>query len=546
MYVLKTALILLISLITGLGSKFNDNDLSALQNAESVFFSIDGASEYDGEKHTTTNDAEPDGYRSVVFKLGNNIDAAINYNAESDGYRYIFEAKAKKQIYSKLIVKGNACNIWIDNEFAEYLTSREIDLLVENFDRIYSDMTEDIFSHRGSWGDIDGDGRINILLCDLYAAGTNGYYNKTDLRDIEDSNLLDIVFLDISEENGLKNLRESGGNKFFSIFAHEFQHMLSDIACNKGGDMSESNELWLNETMSELAACLYGAEYGIYFDESYFGYFLRDYGTYDGFFYRNGSGVNKKNYLMSALFGLYLNNKFDNAIGRIYSEYKKGFFGRQALQNVIGNDISVNQFFDGFVLASYFDGVMKKQSEIFSGNITYKGREYSNLLQLRKENSLLYLNANKNNGTINSGSFKYNDKLYAYDDKASKAQIEIKSISKDSVYWIELGVSIEEVSDLNPFGVQKIYGEKTAAGDTSLLFVLVIPKENKIEAVVTFIDDSASPNEPENDSERGFNRKDKIIVSLIMNTTLIALLTVSVYISKIRLFGRNNCGKRKS
>jgi hypothetical protein len=92
----------------------------------------------------------------------------------------------------------------------------------------------------------------------------------TDLRDAENSNRLDILFLDISKANGLRNLRENGGVKFFSIFAHEFQHLLSDVACNAELEIKDNNELWLNETLSELAAILYADEFQIYVDESYF------------------------------------------------------------------------------------------------------------------------------------------------------------------------------------------------------------------------------------------------------------------------------------
>jgi hypothetical protein len=457
------------------------------------------------------------------------------YDESLEEYRNIREAKNETIINSKLLAEGSGCKIWIDNIYSNVLTSQETVFLTENLDRIYFAMTADIFEHNGSWGDIEDDGNVNILLCDLYEVGTNGYYNMTDLRAVENSNRMDIVFLDISEKNGLKNLRENDGKKFFSIFAHELQHMLSDIACNTAESIKDNNELWLNETMSELAACLYAEDSGIYFDGSYFDYFLRDYGTSGGFFYRNGAGVNKRNYLMSALFGLYLENKFGNAIGRIYSEYKEGIFGKYALQNVVGNAVDVNDFFDGFVLASYFDGVLKEQPEIFSQSISYKEKEYDNLFRLRLENNLLYLRANKNNTTINSGSFKYSDKLYVFDENAAQAGFSVTDYTAGGIYLLEISGSIESIANAKSYDWRKTNGDIVTQNDTELLLILIITKEKEIEGKLTIFDGTIPPNETGNDDKIS----KQIIISSIMLTIIIVLMPTVLYISKVIQIQKN-------
>lgn len=93
-------------------------------------------------------------------------------------------------------------------------------------------MTTAIYQHAQSWGDVDNDGKINILLCNLSEGDIKGYYEPNNLIDVAGSNKLDLIYIDLSYEIGQVNLRNDGGKELWATIAHEFQHMLSNIACN--------------------------------------------------------------------------------------------------------------------------------------------------------------------------------------------------------------------------------------------------------------------------------------------------------------------------
>jgi hypothetical protein len=119
-----------------------------------------------------------------------------------------------------------------------------------------------------------------------------------------------------------------------------------------------------------------------------------------------------------------------------------------------------------------------------------------------------------NNGTINSGPFKYNDKLYIYDDKASKTEISVASESKETIYWMEFTENLETLSYFSASDIQKISAEKTAKSNTILLIGIVVPKESRIEAIVTTDAEDIEWNDVKN--TKNVDANDKIIIMEIL------------------------------
>ena len=291
-----------------------------------------------------------------------------------------------------LVSVGEHCYIWIqydiwvdDVEEDEYITIRQ------NVDRIYARMTSAIFDHANSWGDVDNDGHINVLFCNLYEGGIKGYYEPKNLRDTEISNKLDIIYIDLSNEAGLKDLRENNGIELWATIAHEFQHMLSDIALR-----DQDNELWLEESLSALSSYLYSSD-TYYVDTYYFEYFLSDYGTRDGFLFHRLGVSSGKEYLMTTLFGIYLKSRFgENVIKEIYAEYEKCLTGKQAVESLIRTkNTTFNELFVAFIKATVCDlDENDRPCFIYDVPIRYNGKSYDSLYSLRLENELLYIAQN--------------------------------------------------------------------------------------------------------------------------------------------------------
>ena len=206
-------------------------------------------------------------------------------------------------------------------------------------------MTTNIYQHAKSWGDVDNDGKINVLLCDLHESSVKGYYEQKNLFDVADSNKLDIIYIDLSYEVGRANLKTDGGKELWATLAHEFQHMLSNIACN-----GATNELWLNESLSALSAYLYSND-SHYIDTLYFQYYFSDYGTDEGFLFKR-LGVNReKEYLMTTLFGIYLYKNYgESVLNQIYKEYEKNIVGQAAVENILNGK---------FIFIIYFNNSLR-------------------------------------------------------------------------------------------------------------------------------------------------------------------------------------------
>ena len=308
---------------------------------------------------------------------------------------------------------GENCVVWVQYEiwYDSYLSESDYELITDHTDKIYQKMTTAIYQHSQSWGDVDNDGKINIFLCDLHEGEVKGYYQQNDLLDVAGSNKLDIIYIDLSYEVGRVNLKTDGGKELWATIAHEFQHMLSDIACN-----GATNELWLNESLSALSSYLYSND-SHYIDTSYFQYILSDYGTDEGLLFKK-VGVNRgKEYLMTALFGIYLYKNYgEHVLNQIYKEYEKDVVGQAAVENILnGKFADFKSLFSSFILTTVCDKDLNDNTSLlYSEPIIFNDKSYSSFYDLKLDSKLLYPSI-KNLETVACTGSKWSEKFFYYD-----------------------------------------------------------------------------------------------------------------------------------
>lgn len=332
---------------------------------------------------------------------------------------------------------GENCVVWVQYEiwYDNYLSETDYELIKEHTDSVYQKMTTAIYPHSQTWGDVDNDGKINILLCDLNKGDIKGYYQKNDLLDVAGSNKLDIIYIDLSYETAQVNLKTDSGKELWATIAHEFQHMLSDIACE-----GSTNELWLNESLSALSSYLYSTD-SHYIDTSYFQYSLSDYGTNEGFLFKR-LGVNRgKEYLMTTLFGIYLYKNYgENVLNQIYKEYEKNIYGQAAVENILNEKFDdFKSLFLSFILATVCDiNLDDKTSLLYSEPIVFNEKSYNSFYELKLENGLLNSSI-KNLETATYTESKWSEKLFYYEKEFfSKAgDVKINSNADYIFYSVE-------------------------------------------------------------------------------------------------------------
>lgn len=166
---------------------------------------------------------------------------------------YNLEANCNEKIKATLKKIGKHCYIYLQN--GKNVDQKTIEKIAHAFDnRIYPE-DRSMFGEEWNPG-IDDDSRITLLLLDIKdgynpSAGnyayTGGYFNAGDCytkAKYATSNQREMLYLDI-------NPSDPTSEKFMSVVAHEFQHMI-----HWNHDPKEYT--WVNEAMSQLAPYLCG------------------------------------------------------------------------------------------------------------------------------------------------------------------------------------------------------------------------------------------------------------------------------------------------
>ncbi|GAB4273418.1 MAG: hypothetical protein Kow0029_13090 [Candidatus Rifleibacteriota bacterium] len=164
-----------------------------------------------------------------------------------------FQKNAPERIRATLRKIGKHCYVYVEN--GKNVDSKAIDRIVSHFDGKIVPEVHSMFGSEWSPG-IDGDKRITLLLLDIkdsYDPGrgrkgfTAGYFNASDEFDRSKnpkSNEREMLYLDIYPG-------QAGSDKFMSVLAHEFQHMV-----HWNNDPKEYD--WVDESLAQLASFLCG------------------------------------------------------------------------------------------------------------------------------------------------------------------------------------------------------------------------------------------------------------------------------------------------
>lgn len=235
-------------------------------------------------------------------------------------------------------------------------------------DAIYTLMTSELAAHENvlilagysnlpSLGDIGEDGRINVLLYDIYGDGatatsyTAGFFNPTDF--FTDGNnlgsVVDAIHMDIGTIQGGNNLELGDGETFYGTIAHEFQHMLFYMYCGWKVSDSSGKLTWFNEALSGLTEMYYyTGTLNQAQSASDSKMTLANQNTYaNGTSYGDFVNFNNsfKNYGMGNLFSIMMHKKTNGSYGGAIYDYfetiKNSQYSASDANTLVGNALKV-------------------------------------------------------------------------------------------------------------------------------------------------------------------------------------------------------------
>jgi len=184
--------------------------------------------------------------------------------------RDILQAETWNQVQSECIYVSDELVIWIRQEDKQLFTGslgipdlidRLSYFLEEQTSNLAVDPTSGILDinemYFGSPPNIDGDGRLDILLLDIedqfeetgsYVAG---FFDPVNLIDHPNSNFRDMIYVDLYPSVIYQGTMNT--DQVAATIAHEYQHL---VHANYEGEQSQS--IFINEGLSELAEILCG------------------------------------------------------------------------------------------------------------------------------------------------------------------------------------------------------------------------------------------------------------------------------------------------
>ncbi len=200
-------------------------------------------------------------YRKTSQQIGDTLSFSV---------RNFYDQTKWNNINSVLVFDTTGLSIWVESEsINNLLTTLELALIIEKFTSYlfdksgpYSvDTSEGILNimgeYFGSPPDIDGDGKLDILLLDIddnFASSGSyiaGFFDPNDLTNSPTSNRRDIIYIDLYPSIVFEG--ELSVERSIPTLAHEYQHL---IHINYEGP--EREYIFINEGLSELAEIVCG------------------------------------------------------------------------------------------------------------------------------------------------------------------------------------------------------------------------------------------------------------------------------------------------
>jgi|GEM_PF-5959295 len=177
-------------------------------------------------------------------------DVSRSFNAQraTDGSWYV--------VSSTLVAEGDYCNVYVENGAAVTVETAKA-VATEFDDNIFGNITTNF----GEREDIDGDGKVTLLLLDIVDGYTPsvgsyiaGYFDPSHMLDKDSnawSNECDMIFVDV---NPLK----AGSEAFLTTISHEFQHLINYSRTFMVN--GQEQDLWVNEGLSSAAEYVYSGK----------------------------------------------------------------------------------------------------------------------------------------------------------------------------------------------------------------------------------------------------------------------------------------------
>jgi hypothetical protein len=187
-----------------------------------------------------------------VFDLG---DVEDEWTKESGTFKIRPTEGDFYTVYAQKLAEGNHCQIFVDKNENKVSISAARSIAAKFDNDIYPKITGIFGDYLAMGYDVDGNGKLILLLVDIKDGYTGlggfvaGYFDATHmLLTNPNSNRADMLIIDI-------NPQDPGSPGFYTTIAHELQHLI-----NYAGHDGYPQELWLNEGLSAAAEYLYGGE----------------------------------------------------------------------------------------------------------------------------------------------------------------------------------------------------------------------------------------------------------------------------------------------
>ncbi|MGG4491280.1 Ig-like domain-containing protein [Metabacillus idriensis] len=251
------------------------------------------------------------------------------------------------QIHASLLHSGSKTNIWVhDNQ----ISAADAKKLSDEFD---SSIHPAVVSHFAPESDVNGDGKINILVFDIQDGFTGsggyigGYFYGGDLYNMTHSNQSEIFYIDTYPLMGMSSYKAVENS--YETLAHEFQHMVN-YNQNVFIEGNTNMDTWLNEALSMAAEQIYTGQALT----SRIDYYNASNSIKNGhsLLYWDRYGDTLSNYSLSYLFGQYVriqanqgNRIFKDILKDPNSDYRAV---ENAVQKYIDPALSFGEFMTNF------------------------------------------------------------------------------------------------------------------------------------------------------------------------------------------------------
>ncbi|GHU60872.1 hypothetical protein FACS189445_1560 [Spirochaetia bacterium] len=171
-----------------------------------------------------------------------------------DFYVYNFDIRSYYTLNAVQLIENEGCVIYGDLAWQKRITKAEEQKIREAAEEYETTIYPKISGVFGECTDIDGNGKLIILLLDIIdgiSPGSGsymaGYFDSSDMGPGPYSNRGELLYMDIAE--GVL-----GSEDFHAAIAHEFQHLLRYSAYMRTGAYTET---WLDEGLSGAAEYVY-------------------------------------------------------------------------------------------------------------------------------------------------------------------------------------------------------------------------------------------------------------------------------------------------